>query len=130
MIATNKPARCLFPGELLYECTICGFRKSTTSEKDAPALGHDWEVTAVYNEGDCTHKYHATKTCKRCGTKEDIIEDRNRDVHDFETKQGMSLDENYDWWWYEYTRCKRCNASQGVDKKIRPATDEEIENHY
>lgn len=73
--------------------------------------------------------YYALKTCKRCGTKERDVGDYV-DKHDFETKQGMSLDENYDWWWYEYTRCKRCNASQGEDKKIRPATDEEIENHY
>lgn len=123
VIATNKPARCLFPGELLYECTICGFRMSTTSEKDAPALGHDWEVN-VLDEGDCTHMYYALKTCKRCGTEERDIGDYV-DKHDWVTKEVTAVNVEDGWrWWYERTYCTRCNADKVPWKPLRPVEDE------
>ena len=83
----------------------------------------------MYNEGDCTHKYHATKTCKRCGTEEDIIGDYV-DKHDWVTAETMRVNEEGDWWWYERTYCSRCNVDKEAKKPLRAATNEDIDRYY
>lgn len=127
-IGVSKPARCQFPGEGIYECTLCDYGYVTTSPVDLPALGHDWEVN-VLDEGDCTHMYYALKTCKRCGTEERDVGDYV-DKHDWVTREFIRRNSGDDdnEWWFERTYCERCNKEKEPPKPLRPATQEEINN--
>ena len=128
LVGVYRPARCQFPGEGIYECTLCNDGYVTTSSKDLPALGHDWDVRIV-DEGDCSNKYFAVKTCKRCGTEEQEIGDYV-DKHDWVTREFIRRNSGDDdnEWWFERTYCERCNKEKEPPKPLRPATQEEINN--
>ena len=120
-IGVSKPARCQFPGEGIYECTLCDYGYVTTSPVDLPALGHDWDVRIV-DEGDCSNKYFAVKTCKRCGTEEQEIGDYV-DKHDWKEAEIKWPDENGELYWWKRVYCTRCNVDKEFTK-LRPVEDE------
>ena len=53
---TEVAATCLTDGSAKYKCSICG----DVTEKDIPALGHDWD--GGQQKGD-----QMVYTCRRCG---------------------------------------------------------------